>query len=252
MGVPVLRRLRQNARPSWRQRRWRRGDDAGGHACPTWLHDHDRGVPRVLRERRQVSERTMGADPAGAEDPRAQGGQEIRRPEGSAAGQRPLGREVLHARDDGHRPEPGPERRNDQGPRRSDQRRALCPRCEAPLLSTSASSADTVSVSRSSYCSPSCSWSSSRPCRGAACSAWPSACSCSRSPTGGCSSRGRSSCRSASSRSALRTSSRAGSTTSRPSSSRASRPAGVRPRRTSASTTSSRRSSIRTRSSGSA
>ena len=50
-----------------------------------------------------------------------------------AAGVGALGRQVLHARDDGHRPQPGPQRPVGRGPGQADQRRALRLRLLPPL-----------------------------------------------------------------------------------------------------------------------
>ena len=133
MGVSVPRGFRQNARPPRRQGRGRRGDDTGGHARAPWLHDHDRGVPCVLQVRRQISEGPVGASPPRAEDPRTQRAQKARRPQGPAAGERALGRQVLHARDDGHRPQPGSERPHAGGPAGADRRRAVRARRVPPL-----------------------------------------------------------------------------------------------------------------------
>ena len=46
--------------------------------------------------------------------------------EQSLAGFRPFRCPRLHARHDGHHPEPGPERHRRQGPGQADQQRALC------------------------------------------------------------------------------------------------------------------------------
>ena len=133
MGLPVLRRIGQNARPPRRQGRRGRGDDESGNAGPARLHDHDRGLPRLLQARRQVPQGPVGAGAARPEGPRAQGGQEVRRPEGPVARQRAVWRQVLDARDDGHGPQPRPERGDGEGPGRADQGRALRPRRAAPL-----------------------------------------------------------------------------------------------------------------------
>ena len=52
-------------------------------------------------------------------------GRKSGRPVGPAAGERAVGGQVLDARDDGHRPQPRAERRERQGSRRPDLRRAL-------------------------------------------------------------------------------------------------------------------------------
>ena len=60
-------------------------------------------------------------------------GKAPRRPRRPAAGERALGRQVLDARDDGHRPQPRPQRRVGGGPGQADRRRALRLRLLPPL-----------------------------------------------------------------------------------------------------------------------
>ena len=60
-------------------------------------------------------------------------GRKLGDPVRPAAGQRPLGRQVLHARDDGHGPEPRAERPERQGPGPGHQRRALRLRLLPPV-----------------------------------------------------------------------------------------------------------------------
>ena len=72
-------------------------------------------------------------DRQGRHQGREADGQGARRPRRPAAGERPLGRQVLDARDDGHRPQPRAQRRVGRGPRQADRRRALRLRLLPPL-----------------------------------------------------------------------------------------------------------------------
>ena len=85
-------------------------------ADPARLHDHDRGLQRLLRRRRAAPGRPVGRRPRGGQAGRARDRQGLRRPGQPAARQRPLGRQVLDARHDGHGPQPRPQRgRRSQG-----------------------------------------------------------------------------------------------------------------------------------------
>ena len=70
----------------------------------------------------------QGQGPAREED-----GQADRRPERPAAGVGAVGGQVLHARDDGHRPQPGPQRPVGRGPGQADRRRAVRLRLLPPV-----------------------------------------------------------------------------------------------------------------------
>ncbi len=70
----------------------------------------------------------QGTGPAGEED-----GEADRRPERPAAGVGPVRRQVLHARDDGHGPQPWPQRPVGRGPGQADRRRAVRLRLLPPL-----------------------------------------------------------------------------------------------------------------------
>ena len=74
------------------------------------LHDHDRGLQRLLRGRRAAPGRPLGRRPRGDARGRAPVRQGLRRPDEPAPRQRPLRRQVLDARDDGHGPQPRPQR----------------------------------------------------------------------------------------------------------------------------------------------
>ena len=110
VGVPVRGGRRVDARPARRQGRGRRRDDARRAAGAARLHDHHRGLQRLLRQRPAFPGRHVGAGAARAQGDGAQDRQAVRRSREPAAGQRALRRQVLHAGDDGHRPQPGPQR----------------------------------------------------------------------------------------------------------------------------------------------
>ena len=92
---------------------------------PARLHDHDRGLQRLLRGRRAAAGRAVGRRPrrrpsrSSAAPARASA---TRQP---APRQRPLGRQVLDARDDGHGPQPRPQRGDAPRADRADRQRAL-------------------------------------------------------------------------------------------------------------------------------
>ena len=69
--------------------------------------------------------RALGRRPRGGQGDRAAGRQGLRRRLEPAPRQRPLRREVLDARDDGHRPQPRPERGDAPRADRADRQRAL-------------------------------------------------------------------------------------------------------------------------------
>ena len=73
----------------------------------------------------QLPDGPVGRRPRGDARGRAPVRQGLRRPEEPAPRERPLRREVLDARDDGHRPEPRAERGDASGPRRADRQRAV-------------------------------------------------------------------------------------------------------------------------------
>ena len=73
----------------------------------------------------QVPAEIDAADGRGADDAGRAHGAEARRRRKPAAGQRALRREVLHARHDGHHPQPRPERRDREGAGRQERQSAL-------------------------------------------------------------------------------------------------------------------------------
>ena len=102
----------------------RRHDPAGGAGAPR-LHRHHRGLPGLPGRRRGLPAGLLGPD---REGPRAGGeghGQALRRSRRAAAGLLPLRGQVLHARDDGHRPEHRPQRRGGRRPGPPHRGRAL-------------------------------------------------------------------------------------------------------------------------------
>ena len=77
-------------------------------------------------------ERSQPPDGRGAAPPGTAAGTEARRRRQSAAGQRALGRKVLHARHDGHHPQPRPERQVGRRPGQAQQQSALRLRLLSP------------------------------------------------------------------------------------------------------------------------
>ena len=104
-----------------------------GYPRAARLHRHHRGLRLLLRQRRsiptgsseEIEEHLQRAREAHRQDPR--------RPEQPAAGLRPLRRGVLHAGHDGHRPQPGPERRDRRGAGPGHRQPALRLRLLPPL-----------------------------------------------------------------------------------------------------------------------
>ena len=104
-----------------------------GLPVPPGLHDHDRGVQRLHGRRRQHPRRPHGRGRRGARRARGQDGQAARRPRRPAAGVGALGRAVLDAGDDGHRPQPRAQRRVGRWAREADRQRAVRVRLVPPL-----------------------------------------------------------------------------------------------------------------------
>ena len=112
-------------------------------ADPARLHDHDRGLQRLLRGRQAAARGPLGRRARGDARGRAALRQGLRRRGEPAARLGPLGRQVLDARDDGHRPQPRPQRGDAEGPDR-------------PHRATSASAG--TPTAGSSRCSAGSSW----------------------------------------------------------------------------------------------
>ena len=105
-----------------------------GVPVPPGLHHLHRGLQHLLREQQQGSRRRSTSRCAKRlAHPRRAHGPEARRRDEPAAGQRPLRREVLHARHDGHHPEPRPERQDRRRPGRQERQPALRLRLLPPL-----------------------------------------------------------------------------------------------------------------------
>ena len=143
LGRGHRRRQRHDEGPARRQGRGPRRDDARRPADAARLHDHDRGLQRLLRERQAAAGGPLGRRPRGDAGGRAADRQGLRRRGEPAARLGPLGRQVLDARDDGHGPQPRPQR--------GDARRA-----SSPCRATSASAG--TPTAGSSACSAGSSW----------------------------------------------------------------------------------------------
>ena len=133
LGRRPGRRRRDDARPARRQGCGPGRDDQRRPPGPARLHDHDRGVQRLLHRRRAAARRAVGRRPRGRPRGRAPDRQGLRQRRGSAPRVGPLGRQVLDARDDGHRAQPGPQRGDPPRPGRADRQRALRLGCLPPL-----------------------------------------------------------------------------------------------------------------------
>ena len=96
-----------------------------GLPVPARLHDHDRGLQRLLHGRGEAPRRPLGRRPRGGPRGRGADRQAVRRRGGSAARVGPLGRQVLDARDDGHGPQPRAQRGDAPRADRADRQRAL-------------------------------------------------------------------------------------------------------------------------------
>ena len=118
--------------PPRRQGRQPRRDDLGARAAgAAGVHHHHRRVPRLPRRRLAGVARRRGGQ--GRPQGREGDGQDARRPGRPAARERALRRQVLDARDDGHRPQPRAQRRVGGGPGRPDRRRPVRLRLLPPL-----------------------------------------------------------------------------------------------------------------------
>ena len=125
LGRRDRRRQRQDEGPPRRQGRGPRRDDPRRPADPSGLHDHHRGLQRLLRGRQAAPGRPVGRRPGRHEAGRGALRQGLRRPEEPAPGLGPLRRQVLDAGHDGHGPQPRPQRGDPPGPDRPDRQRAL-------------------------------------------------------------------------------------------------------------------------------
>ena len=112
--------------PARRQGRGPRRDDARRPADPARLHDHDGGLQRLLR-RRQAAARTASGTTSSrrCKEVEQRTGKGFGDPANPLLVSGPLRRQVLDARDDGHGPQPGPQRGDAPRPDRADRQRAL-------------------------------------------------------------------------------------------------------------------------------
>ncbi len=101
--------MRRRPRAARRQGHRACRDDAARGARAGGLHDHDRRLPRV-HARGRAARRPRRRDRRAHRPARAEDGQALRRPRRPAARLGALRRRRLDARDDGHDPEPRPER----------------------------------------------------------------------------------------------------------------------------------------------
>ena len=99
------------------------------------IHHLHRSLQHLFPERQQGSQRDQRADSGRARKARRADRQEAGRSRQSAAGQRPLRREVFHARHDEHHSQPGPERRDRGRPGQAHRQSALRLRFLPPLHS---------------------------------------------------------------------------------------------------------------------
>ena len=135
--MPYVYRLRGGLEgaevPAGRQGRQPRRDDEARPARTPGLHDHDRRVQGLHGRRRHHPRRPHGRGRRGARRARGEDGQAPRRRRRPAARLGALGRAVLDAGDDGHRPQPRSQRRVRGRPGQADRQRALRLRLVPPL-----------------------------------------------------------------------------------------------------------------------
>ena len=118
--------------PSWRQgRQPRRNDERAQVAGPRRLHDLHRCVPRLPGG--WMAEGARRRDRQAGRRPREEDGSPPRRSVRPVARQRAFRRQVLDARDDGHRPQLGAQRQEREGAGGGDERRALLLRLVSPV-----------------------------------------------------------------------------------------------------------------------
>ena len=116
-----------------------------GPPDPARLHDHDRGLQRLLRGRQAAPGGPLGGRPRGRDGGRGEHREGLRRPEEPAPRVGPLRRQVLHAGHDGHGPQPRPQRGR---------------RCRASSPSPATSASAGTPTGASSRCSAGSSWAS--------------------------------------------------------------------------------------------
>ena len=153
----VRLRLRSQAPPSsdgdegppWRQGRQPRRDDERAQAAGARrLHDLHRRLPRLPGQR--LAEGARRRDRQAGQRPREEDGPPPRRLRRPAARQRALGRQVLDARDDGHRPQPRPQRQERQGSRRRRRTTSASPTTRTAASSRCTGASSSTSTGRCS------------------------------------------------------------------------------------------------------
>ena len=107
----------RRSRAPRREGRRPRGDDRARRPGAGRIHDHDRGLPRVHAARRARPGRARAEIDEHVARLEERTGQALRRPGRPAARLGPLGRRDLDAGDDGHDPQPRPQRRGGRGAR---------------------------------------------------------------------------------------------------------------------------------------
>ena len=107
-------------------------NDAARRAGARRVHDHDRRLPGVHGGGRRAPRRARGGDRGAPGHSGGEDRQAVRRFPRSAARLGPLRRGRLDAGDDGHDPQPGPERRRRRRARRAHGKRAVCKRLVPP------------------------------------------------------------------------------------------------------------------------
>ncbi len=125
LGRRARRGQCRDARPPRREGCRPGRDDERGSADPARIHDHHRGLQRLLRRRRDAPGRALGRRPRGGPGGGARDRQGLRRPGQPASRERPLRGQVLDARDDGHGPQPRPQRADPGGADRPHRQRAV-------------------------------------------------------------------------------------------------------------------------------
>jgi hypothetical protein len=130
LRLTAHRRCRRHEEPARRQGRQPGRDVPPGHPRTARLHDQHRGLHRVYPvgspagpRRAAGDDRRRGARGRGRH--RGRDGQALRQRGRPAAAVGALGRTRLDAGDDGHHPQPGPERRGRRRPGRPQRQRAL-------------------------------------------------------------------------------------------------------------------------------
>ena len=142
--------------PRRQGRQPRRDDERAEAAGAARLHDLDRRLPRL--HARRLAGRSRRRDRQAGRQAREDDGPQAGRSVRPAARQRAVRRQVLDAGDDGHRPQPRPQRQERQGPRQGRPATSASPttataassRCTAASCSTSTASCSSTRSRRPS------------------------------------------------------------------------------------------------------